>query len=164
MLNVAGYDVPVFGEGGLNCTVIVQCPPVASIGGPFKQVLSEPLKGTMLYSAAPVPVIVGEELKLNVVGPSFVTVTESCFVLGFSTVPKPRPPVIFTAVPVPVSGSCKDVTPFGSPVKFAVTVPGVAPVAVGLKATLNTHDWFWVSIVFPDKLQSVPESPVVFNV
>src|ERR1700733_10601319 len=103
-------------------------------------------------------------LKVMAAVPSLVTVTDKSLVVPPVTMPKASPPVIFTAVPVPVSGNCNEVTPFGSPVKFAVTVPGVAPVAVGLKATLKRQVLFFVSTVLPVRLQAPLLMPVVFSV
>ena len=117
----------------------------------------------MAYAEAPVPDSVGAGLKVNVVVPSLVIVTDNVF--GAVCVPKANEPVIFTSVPVPVTGSCNDVTPFGSPVKFAVTVPGITPsVLPGLNATLNKQVWFWVSAVLPVRLQAPLLIPVVFKV
>src|ERR1700693_2737741 len=101
----------------------------------------------MLYSAAPVPVIVGV-VKVAFTVPSFVTVTDRIFVDGFATIPKANDPVTFISVPVPVTFITSWVTPFGSPENVAVTVPGIAPsVEPGLKARLNVHVAFVISVV-----------------
>jgi len=145
IFSVALLGAPALPAGEVNCTVIVQCWPIVSITEPFKHVLFEPLNGSTAYCADAVPVIVGVEVKLNVVVPSLVTVTDRFFVIPPVTVPNASDPVIFTSVPVPVTGNCNDVTPFGSPVKFAVIVPGITPVEVGVKATLNVQVWPVVS-------------------
>src|ERR1035437_6620315 len=88
--------------------------------------------------AAPVPVMVGALLKLSIVVLTFLTVTDR--VLLVVTVPKASEAGDrVTSVPVPLNGNCSDVAPFGSPVKFAVTVPVIVPSDVGVKATLNAH-------------------------
>ena len=77
-----------------------------------------------------------------------MTVTDRIFVDGFARVPKANDPAVFISVPVPVTFMTSWVTPFGSPEKVAVTVPGIAPrVDPGLKATLNVHVAFVASVV-----------------
>jgi hypothetical protein len=92
----------------------------------------------------------------------FSTVTDS--VLLVVTVPKVSVAGDkLTWVAVPVSDNCSEVSSFGSPVKFAVTVPVIVPVDVGVKATLNVHVASVASDVFPDRLHAPLEIPVVFN-
>jgi hypothetical protein len=132
MVSVALYFVPL-PVGGVNCTAIVQvCRCVSDAVGHV-------LVPSMVNSAAPVPVIVGAGLKVNVTVPSLVIVNVSVFVDGFATVPKASDPVIFTSVPVPVTGNGSDVAESAVSVKFAVTVPGITPIEVGVKATLKVH-------------------------
>lgn len=70
-----------------------------------------------------------------------------------------------TSVAVAVSGSCSVVCPFGSPVKFAVTLPATVPIVdvLGLKSTLNKHVWPVDSDVVPERLQAPLVIPVVLT-
>src|SRR5581483_87116 len=102
-----------------------------------KHVLAVPLYGTTEYADAPVPLIDGL-LNVSPVGPTFFTVTDNCFVFGFTTVPKLKLVLDnFTAVPRPFTGKLTDVTPAGSPLNDAVTVLVVVPLTVGVNTTLK---------------------------
>jgi len=96
--------------------------------------------------------------------PLFVTVTD-LFSVPDATVPKASvagDKLTSVLVPVTFKIACET---FGSPEKVAVIVPGITPsVNPGLKTTLNTHVPLAARTVFPDRLQTVPVSPVVFRV
>ena len=126
----------------VNVTVYVQvwfCVSITGVGFRHVLVAGEALYGCTAKLAAPVPVTVGALLKVSVVVPTFLTVTDSVFVVA--TVPKANVAGDkLTSVTVPLTFRTICATPCGSPVKFAVTVPGITPsVDPGVKATLNVH-------------------------